>query len=91
MLEEIKKKCYIIIGNNWMSNQRMIAMEECAELIQAISKYERYGESNLSEEIADVLVMIIQLCLMEGIRKEEIEKIMIQKLDRQLERIKNGQ
>ena len=44
-------------------NQLRICMEECAELIQAISKVQRYPESkehkaNLLEEIADVLICV---------------------------------
>ncbi len=37
-----------------------IAMEECAELIQAISKYKRGkpDRDNMAEEIADVLISI---------------------------------
>ena len=46
-----------------------IASEECAELIQAITKVKRYGfhdgyEDNLHEEVADVLICISELvCL----------------------------
>lgn len=43
-----------------------IASEECAELIQAISKVKRHGfrgvyERNLHEEVADVLICIAEL------------------------------
>lgn len=43
-----------------------IASEECAELIQAMSKVKRYGfnglyQSNLHEEVADVLICIAEL------------------------------
>lgn len=46
-----------------------IASEECAELIQSITKIKRYGfhdeyEDNLHEEVADVLICIAELvCL----------------------------
>lgn len=46
-----------------------IASEECAELIQSITKVKRYGfhdgyEYNLHEEVADVLICISELvCL----------------------------
>lgn len=46
-----------------------IASEECAELIQSVSKVKRYGfhdgyEDNLHEEVADVLICITELfCL----------------------------
>lgn len=43
-----------------------IASKECAELIQAITKVKRYGfnglyQSNLHEEVADVLICIAEL------------------------------
>lgn len=43
-----------------------IAVEECAELIHAITKVKRYGfnglyQSNLHEEVADVLICIAEL------------------------------
>lgn len=44
--------------------QMGVAMEECAELIQALSKFLRYGDaslSNLKEEMADVEIMLGQL------------------------------
>lgn len=47
-----------------------IAMEENAELIQAISKIKRYGfdpinASHLDEEVADVLICICELFVMD--------------------------
>nr|WP_254909268.1 MazG nucleotide pyrophosphohydrolase domain-containing protein [Clostridium tyrobutyricum] len=38
-----------------------MAQEECAELIQALSKDLRGKKHNVEEEIADVLIMIEQL------------------------------
>nr|DAL51847.1 MAG TPA_asm: nucleoside triphosphate pyrophosphohydrolase [Caudoviricetes sp.] len=40
--------------------QSTVCMEECAELIQAISKAKRgkFDENNMTEEIADVLICI---------------------------------
>ena len=43
-----------------------ITSEECAELIQAISKVKRHGfrgvyERNLHEEVADILICIVEL------------------------------
>ena len=45
-------------------NQKRIAQEELAELIQAISKDLRGKQHNVEEEIADVIIMIDQLMLM---------------------------
>jgi hypothetical protein len=42
-----------------------MAQEECAELIQAISKYLRYGtERSIIEESIDVEIMLQQLKIM---------------------------
>ena len=74
--------------------QMGVAQEECAELIQAISKIRRKGETvetldNLVEEIADVSIMCAQLEELFGVRAS-IAWRMHQKLDRQLERIMEG-
>lgn len=45
-------------------NQKRIAQEELAELIQAISKDLRGLKHNVEEEIADVIIMLDQLMLM---------------------------
>jgi NTP pyrophosphatase (non-canonical NTP hydrolase) len=67
--------------------QCRLAMEECAELIQAINKclcFEGDGESrnNLIEEIADVEIMIEQLKIMFNITNEEHDKMYDKKLKR---------
>ena len=74
--------------------QMGVAQEECAELIQAISKIRRKGETvetldNLVEEIADVSIMCAQLEELFGVRAS-IAWRMHQKLERQLERIAEG-
>lgn len=52
--------------------------------IQDIKPYDRH----ISEEIADVMVMLKQIQLYYDISTEDIEEIMTFKIDRQLERIK---
>ena len=74
--------------------QMGVTQEECAELIQAISKVRRKGETvetldNLVEEISDVSIMCAQLEELFGVRAS-IAWRMHQKLDRQLERIAEG-
>ena len=74
--------------------QMGVTQEECAELIQAISKVHRKGETvetldNLVEEIADVSIMCAQLEELFGVRAS-VAWHMHQKLDRQLERIAEG-
>ena len=74
--------------------QMGVAQEECAELIQAISKVRRKGETkdaidHLAEEIADVRIMCAQLMHLYRI-VGLVTVISNRKLDRQLERIMEG-
>jgi len=74
--------------------QSQIAMEECAELIQAISKIVRKPctktRDNLIEEMADVILMMEQLLRMYDIKKDEVEELMYKKLDRLKGRLDKG-
>ena len=78
-----------------IEQETTIAMEECSELIQAISKCKRYGcidkyRENLIEEIADVLIIINELQLIYDISNDDIENIKNTKMDRMDYRIKNN-
>lgn len=69
--------------------QSTVCMEECAELIQAISK-EKRGKSDkdhLSEEIADVLICIEMLRQIYNITEDEIYYWVINKQERIIRRI----
>lgn len=70
--------------------QSTVCMEECAELIQAISK-EKRGKSDkdhLSEEIADVLICIEMLKQIYNITDDEIYPWVINKQQRTIKSIK---
>ena len=70
--------------------QSTVCMEECAELIQAISK-EKRGKSDkdhLSEEIADVIICIEMLKQIYNITDDEIYSWVITKQERTIKRIK---
>ena len=89
------------IEKNGTDEQMRIAQEECAELIQAISKYQRaqLAESrhrghateratkHLIEEIADVSIMVDQLKLMIKGNHNDVRE---QKITRIGERIQKG-
>lgn len=69
--------------------QERVAIEECAELIQAISHKHRGREHNIAEEIADVEIMLEQLKVINNchaetaqIRKEKIERLYERVFDR---------
>ena len=51
-------------------NQEDVAIEECSELIQAISHKHRGREHNIPEEIADVEIMLMQLLNIMNIMKK---------------------
>ena len=68
-----------VIDKNGITNQLFIAVEECAELQQAISKCYRNKEliptevrENLIEEMADVMICLEQLQIMYYIDDEEL-------------------
>lgn len=68
-----------------------IASEECAELIQAITKVKRYGfrdeyEDNLHEEVADVLICITELLCLGYLDIDKIRNYQKLKIDREVER-----
>lgn len=74
------------IEKNGPLAQRIVAMEECAELIQAISKSLRGKKNNLEEEIADVEIMLEQLKLMCNEKLvEEIKESKLQRLKQRLD------
>ena len=71
------------------NNQSTVCMEECAELIQAISKAKRgkIDRDNMAEEIADVLICIEMLKQMYMISDEKINKWIEKKQAREAERM----
>lgn len=66
--------------------QEEVAMEECAELIQAIIHKRRERKNNISEEIADVEIVLEQLKIINNCREETAE-IHKQKIRRLYQRI----
>ena len=94
--EETKDKIYQVADHYDEESQTDMLIEEMSELIKALLKNRRarkgYTDTpvrqticNIEEEIADVLVMLIQIIYLADF--EDIEEIIEEKLDRQLERI----
>ena len=83
-------------------NQMRQTQEELAELIVAINKYERaikndecpsyiaYTRKNIIEEMADVLIMLDAVKKILDIQDEEIKEVRDFKLNRLLNRLKEG-
>lgn len=86
MLEKIEHEKEVIICQKAIDNwgealQQVVAMEECSELVQAISKSIRGKEHNVEEEIADVEIMCTQLRLIFNNDKiNEIKQIKLERL-----------
>lgn len=94
MTEEQIYKARTIFQHYGLDNQLRILQEECAELIQAVSKYQRAQDAGkpilqaktaLMEEVADVMIMIEQVTSV--FSGKALSTIVDSKLDRQIERI----
>ena len=90
--QEIDNAIAIIATHYGVKAQSMQTCEECAELIQAVSKLTRGVTETrilaLVEEIADVRIMMSQLMQLFGIPEAEVSERVEEKLERQLKRIK---
>lgn len=70
--------------------QSIVCMEECSELVQAVSKCLRGkpdATDNLAEEMADVTICLYLLKEMYGITDEQLEEWITRKTARQYERM----
>ena len=90
----MKDKLLEIIKHYGIDKQLKYIHSEYFELDEAIIRYDdadalSFNVYHIAEELADVTCMLKQFQYYYGISDEEIEKIMKEKVDRQLERIKN--
>lgn len=91
----INYKAMIDINNyRGKIRQSITAMEECSELIQSISKLLRHCDNDerldhLSEEMADVYIILAQLQLLYGVNSQAIQNWIDYKTERELGRIYN--
>ncbi len=85
--KENREKCRKLLDHYGALPQLHMQIEECGELIVAICKLFRGGPvADVKSEMADVYVMLEQLCEMYGISQEEIDEIATSKLDRAFKR-----
>ena len=77
--KEIFKEAIFVFGE---TAQEEVAIEEMAELIQAITHKHRGREHNIAEEIADVEIMLEQLKIINNCASEvaEIRKAKVLRL-----------
>lgn len=90
MVNEQKKVLIKALKNYGVDNQLLICEEEAAELIQAITKMQRYPDDlnrrdNLIEEMVDVLICLEYLKLIYKIDDAEVDK----QMNGKVKRIKN--
>ena len=96
MLKMIPVSSYVVkkgIEHYGKDVQSTVCMEECAELIQAVSKMKRGKDNrdNLIEEVADVMICIEILKQVYGISDNEIQNYVCQKQNRSIERMKSDE
>lgn len=80
--EELAKEIKQIADFYGYEHQKLKAAEECAELIQALMKDDK---KHITEEAADVLVMLIQVIYLLDV---PVLDFMAMKIDRQKARIR---
>lgn len=95
MMVKVKEDCKDVAGY-WKSKMPMMAMEECAELIQAISKWKRNGRNtyeegglvytregrNLVEEMGDVIISIGAMLNITKIPEDDLNDYITEKLSK---------
>ena len=89
----MKTKAINIIQHYGLMHQLKYMQTEIFELNEAVLEYyHNYEESvdHIREELADVLVMLLQIKEYFGINGEDLNEIMNQKIDRQLKRMEEG-
>lgn len=90
--EKKQNELKAIADHYGFTSQANMLCEESAEFTVALNKLRRgHAESynNVKEELADVLVIALQLRLLLG--AQDIDNIMNEKVQRQLNRIKEGE
>ena len=80
-------KLLTIFNTYGKSYQVSKLLEEVGEFIETVINDDK---ENMVQEMADCMVMLKQFQYYYGITDEEIEEVMKYKIDRQLERIKEG-
>ena len=83
----MENKLLTIFNTYGKSHQVSKLLEEVGEFIETVINGDK---ENMVQEMADCMVMLKQFQYYYGITDEEIEEVMKYKIDRQLERIKEG-
>lgn len=78
-----------IIEIGGITKQKTIAIEELSELIKELTKDLRgiANDNNITEEISDCIIIIIQLLIIYDIKLEELYEFIEYKINRTKERL----
>ena len=89
--ERYIKIIYKIIGHYGVEHQKKKVIEELEELIDEVKKdlAGHYNEKDMTLEFSDVINMLIQLAIINGLSVEKIKGGIEYKLLRQEERMEN--
>ncbi len=93
MVQDERTVCVLAVEKFGPESQINMALEECAELIEALCKFrrERVGTLDVITEIADVQIMCEQLAYMFGEQTVEDErKRKIERLRKRLTKYEGG-
>ena len=82
----MNKKLLTIFNTYGKSHQTSKLLEEIGEFIETIMNDDK---ENMVKELADVMVLLNQFKLYYCIYDEEVKRVMIEKINRQMERIEN--
>ena len=98
-MKKYKKKMYKQAEHFGLENRMLQCTEECGELLQALSKYQRVSKGDKTcslnsyeslnmvlEEIADVEILLTQLKYL-LCKTEEVEHIKVKKIERTEQRL----
>lgn len=94
-MEEALENNIKILNYYGYKKQKIVWIEEMSELTKELCKWERKGltkelEEHIKEEITDVIICLDQLKNVLNYTDDELIKEYNFKVERQLERIKNG-
>lgn len=88
-------KCERIAEHYGLEMQESQTISELSELLHVLTRRKSQRgidwKNNLVDEMADCMVMIQQLLTLHGIERDELNERVNYKLNRQIERIRNGE
>ena len=95
MTKNQRIRCTKIAEHYGMQNQEFQTISELSELLEVLTRrMSQRGidwDNCLLDELADVTIMIQQMCALHGISEYELNERVNYKIERQIERIENGE